>query len=77
MTEKATRISPGDIVRVVKLPKYWGAADIRGSVAMVVEIVVADRYCVVRTDSGSWTVATSGLEVISGCNPDDGQELLD
>lgn len=68
---------PGDLVRIVKLPRYWGAADLRGSVGLVIGLATVDeggqisrsliggRWCAILIDGKSWTLPTECLETIS------------
>lgn len=68
---------PGDLVRIVKLPKYWGAADLRGSIGLVIggatvdengrisRSRIGDRWCAILVDGKRWTLPTECLEVIS------------
>lgn len=30
-------MKPGDLVRIVKMPKYWGSTDLRGKFGTVIE----------------------------------------
>ena len=57
----------GDLVRVVRLPRYWGSDDIRGEIGIVVghALSAAERYLRVMIGDRTWTVPTACLEVIS------------
>lgn len=76
--ETSTIVKPGDLVRVVSLPKYWGAADIRGSVGLVVGSNIFDPNGAIRRHTGIggtwirilideklWTVPSRCLEAIN------------
>lgn len=58
----------GSLVRVVRLPKYWGMGDIRGSVGLIIGnltgTVEADGWCTVLIDGARWTIPLSCLEVL-------------
>ena len=56
---------PGDLVRVVRLPKYWGAADIRGSIGILLKMERFGSFCVVLIDGKEWKLAVHGLEVLT------------
>jgi hypothetical protein len=61
---KERLVEPGDLVRVVRLPKYWGAADIRGSVGIVLSMIPESSFCIVLIDGKEWKAIVSGLEVL-------------
>ena len=61
---KERPVEPGDLVRVVRLPKYWGAADIRGSVGIVISMIPKSSLCIVLIDGKEWKAIVSGLEVL-------------
>lgn len=76
--EGSSNVKPGDLARVVRLPKYWGAADIRGNVGVVIGHTVFDPNGIIRRHTGIggrwfkilieeklWTVPSDCLEVIS------------
>jgi hypothetical protein len=68
---------PGDLVHVIKLPRYWGAADLRGSVGLIIGAATVDesgqisrsvgdgRWYAILIDSKRWTLPTECLEVLS------------
>jgi hypothetical protein len=56
----------GDIVRIVSLPPYWGAADIRGKICLLAELIQDSNFCTVMLgDSRFFVIAVSHLEKIS------------
>lgn len=71
-------MKPGDLVRVIKLPKYWGAVDLRGSVGLVIgsagvdesgmitRMLIEDKWCAVLIDGKRWTLPSGCLETIDG-----------
>ena len=68
---------PGDLVRVIKLPRYWGSTDLRGSVGLVIGAATVDesgqisrsfvggRWCAILIEEKRWTLPTECLEVIN------------
>ena len=76
--ENPPTVKPGDLARVVRLPKYWGTADIRGSIGVVIGRTIFDPNGLIRRHTGIggtwlrilieeklWTVPANCLEVIS------------
>lgn len=76
--ENPSIVKPGDLARVVRLPKYWGADDIRGSIGVVIGSTIFDPNGSIRRHTGIggtwlrilieeklWTVPSNCLEVIS------------
>jgi hypothetical protein len=58
-------VKPGDLVRVAALPKYWGAADLRGSVGLVIsQQTVTTAWWNILIDGVIWPLTYSCLEVI-------------
>ena len=60
---------PGDLVRVIRLPKYWGAADIRGCIGIILRFTSDDsrevrRWCVVLIDNRHYSIPTLYLETV-------------
>ena len=60
------KILIGDVAQVIRLPKYWGAADIRGKMCLVIEKLVDSNYYQVLIEGKSYTVSEPCLEVLSG-----------
>jgi hypothetical protein len=60
------RINIGDVAKIVRLPKYWGAADIRGKMCLVLEKLVDSNYYVVLVEGKRYTVSEPCLEVLNG-----------
>lgn len=60
------KIQIGDIAQVVRLPKYWGAADIRGKMCLVLVKIVDSNYYDVLIEGKRYTVPATCLEVLNG-----------
>ena len=63
------KIQIGDIAQVVRLPKYWGASDIRGKMCLVIEKMVDSNYYEILIEDKRYTVSEPCLEVLNESEP--------
>lgn len=56
----------GDLVRVVRLPRFWGSDDIRGEIGIVVGYATeeSNRFLRVMIGDRTWTVPANCAEVL-------------
>ena len=56
----------GDLIRIVDLPQYWGASDIRGSLGIIINLIHDSNFCeILLGDGESIVISTVYLTVIN------------
>ena len=59
------RIRIGDVAQIVRLPKDWGAADLRGKMCLVLEKLVDSNYYEVLIEGKRYTISAPCMEVLN------------
>lgn len=61
-----SKVQIGDVAQVIRLPKYWGAADIRGKMCLVLVKLANSNYYEVLIEGKRYRVSEACLEVMNG-----------
>jgi hypothetical protein len=60
-----SKIQVGDVAQIISLPKYWGSADIRGKLCLVIEKLIDSNYSERLVEGKRFVVSERCLRTIS------------